>query len=130
MSERNVEVVRRGFETFNRRDVDGLVELCADDAEWFPFRAQLEGSVYRGHEGIRRFVADMDDDWAEFEIHPEQFEDLGERVLVMGRVRGRAGVSGVAVNNLGGFVFELSDGKISRLVSYSDPEVARQAALE
>jgi uncharacterized protein len=130
MSEQNVEVVRRAFDAFNSRDVEGLVAITDPGCEWLPFRAQLEGITYRGHEGVRRFVADMDDDWAEFQIHPEQLEDLGERVLVMGRVRGRAGVSGVIVNNLGGFVFEVGDGKITRLVSYSDPEAARAAAMQ
>ena len=130
MSQRNVEVVRRGFDAFNRRDVEELVTLSHPDCEWHPFRAQLEGSVYRGHEGVRRFVSDMDDDWASFEIHPRELHDLGERVLATGQVQALARGSGVAVDNLGGFVFELRDGHIARLVSHSDPEAARAAAAQ
>jgi ketosteroid isomerase-like protein len=127
MSEQNVEVVRRAFESFNRRDVEELVTLSDPDCEWFPFRAQLEGSVYRGHEGVRRFVSDMDDDWTRFEIHPQELHDRGERVLAIGQVEALGRGSGVAVENLGGFVFELRDGRIARLVSHSDPEAARAA---
>ena len=57
MSQGNVDVVARSFEAFNARDVNELVGLSTPDCEWLPFRAQLEGIVYRGHEGIRRFVA-------------------------------------------------------------------------
>jgi len=130
MSRENVEVVRRGFEAFNQRDVDGLVGLCHPDCEWLPFRAQLEGEVYRGHDGIRRFVSELDDDWTEFEIHPEELNDLSGRVLVMGRVRALAGASGIAVDTLAGFVLEMRDGLMERLVSHSDPEAARRAAAK
>jgi ketosteroid isomerase-like protein len=59
----NLDVVRRLFEAFNARDVDDLVNMSDPDGEWRPFRAQLEGIVYRQHEGIRQFVRDMDEDW-------------------------------------------------------------------
>jgi len=84
--------------------------------------------VYRGHAGIRRFVSDMDDDLTSFELHPRELHDLGERVLATGQVQALAPGSGVALENLGGFVFELRDGRIARLVSHSDPEAAHAAA--
>jgi hypothetical protein len=39
--------------------------------------AQLEGSVYRGLEGIRRFVSDVDDDWEGYQIEPVEFHQRG-----------------------------------------------------
>jgi ketosteroid isomerase-like protein len=39
MSEENVEVVRRGYEAFNRGDLDGMV---ADFAPWEPSTTTLE----------------------------------------------------------------------------------------
>ena len=124
MSQENVELVRRGFEAFNARDVEGLVAACHSDAEWMPFRAQLEGIAYRGHDGIRRFVADMDEDWNAFRIDPVEFHDRGARVVVIGRVIAAGRGIGVEVNSLAGFVFDVRDGRIARLVSHSDPAVA------
>jgi hypothetical protein len=49
MSQENVELVRF-LDAFNARDINVLVSLSAEDCEWRPFRAQLEGIVYRGHE--------------------------------------------------------------------------------
>jgi ketosteroid isomerase-like protein len=127
MSQENVEIVRRSFEAFNARDVDGLVRLSAEDCEWLPFRAQLEGIVYRGHEGVRQFVSDMDFDWEAFRIEPLEFHERQERVVVIGRVSALGQGSGVAIDSIAGFVVELHQGRITRLTSHSDPEAAVEA---
>ena len=128
MSQENIEVVRRSFEAFNARDVDQLVGLSDPDCEWLPFRAQLEGTgIYRGHEGVRRFVRDMDEDWAAFGIDPLEFHDRGERIAVIGRVRARGRGGSVDIDLLAGFAFELRSGRIMRLTSHSNPEGALEA---
>ena len=127
MSQENVEIVRRSFVAFNARDVDGLVSLSAEDCEWLPLRAQLEGIVYRGHEGVRQFVRDMDEDWEAFRIDPLEFHDHGERVVVIVHV-GALGRSGVEIDSVAGFVFELDQGRIMHITSHSDPEAALAAA--
>ena len=127
MSQENVEVVRRLFEAWNVRDIEGLVGLSDPDCEWSPFRAQLEGVVYRGHEGIREFVRDMDEDWEAFRIDPAEFRRRDQRVAVIGHVRALGRGTGVEVDSVAGFVFELRAGRIARLVSHSDPAVALAA---
>ena len=89
-----MEIVREGFDAFNRRDIDRLVSLCAPDCEWLPFRAQLEGITYRGHEGVRRFVGDMDEDWSSFRIDPVDLREWDERVVAIGQVTGRGPEAG------------------------------------
>jgi ketosteroid isomerase-like protein len=127
MSQENVEVVRRSFEAFNARDVDELVSLFAEDCELLPFRAQLEGIVYRGHEGLRRFVRDMDEDWQGFRVDPVEFHDRQARVAVVGRVSALGRGSRVEVDSLAGFVFELHDGRIRHVTSHSEPGAALEA---
>lgn len=126
MSQKNVEVVRAAYGAFNARDVDGLLRLASEDCEWQPLRAQLEGIVYRGHQGVRQFVSDMDEDWEAFRIDPLEFHDRQERVAVIGRVSA-LGHSGVEVDSLAGFVFELHEGRIRRIISHGDPEAALEA---
>ena len=127
MSQENVELIRRGFVAFNARDVEALVAVCDSDCEWMPFRAQLEGIAYRGHDGIRRFVEDMDHDWHAFRIEPVELHDRGARVVVVGRVIAAGRGSGVEVDSLAGFVFDVRDGRICGLVSHSDPAAALAA---
>src|SRR3954468_14904019 len=126
MSQENVEVVRTAYGAFNARDIDGLVRLSAEDCEWQPLRAQLEGIVYRGHEGVRQFVSDMDEDWEAFRLDPLEFHDREERVAVTARVSA-LGQSGVEIDSVAGFVFELERGRIRRIISYSDPVAALEA---
>lgn len=130
MSQENMDVVRRSFDAFNARDVDALVGVATPDCEWLPFRAQLEGMVYRGHEGVRQFVTDMDDDWEAFQINPVEFHDRGERVAVLGQVRALGAGSSVNVDSIAGFVFELRRSQIHQLTSYSDPHAALEALKE
>ena len=126
MSQENIEVVRAAYGAFNARDVDGLLRLSAEDCEWQPLRAQLEGIVYRGHAGVRQFVSDMDEDWETYRIDPLEFHDRQERVAVIGRVSA-LGHSGVEIDSVAGFVFELERGRIRRIISHSDPEKALEA---
>ena len=56
MSQENVELMRRGYEAFNRGDIEGAVDaLAASDSEYIP-AGLLPGveEVYRGPEGFKR----------------------------------------------------------------------------
>jgi ketosteroid isomerase-like protein len=41
MSQENVEIVRRAFDAFNRRDLAAAAAVFASDAEWVPYLAAL-----------------------------------------------------------------------------------------
>lgn len=130
MSEENVEVARQAFAAFNARAVEDMVAISDPDAEWLPFRAQLEGIVYRGHAGLQQFVTDMDEDWETFRLDPLEFHERGDRVAVIAHLKALGRGSGVEVDSQAGFVIEMRAGLIVRLVSYSDPAAARASLAE
>ena len=68
MSRENVEVVRRAFESFNRRDLAGAVAVFAPDAEWVPYLAALEEETYRGRDDIERMWREVLTDVPDFRI--------------------------------------------------------------
>jgi ketosteroid isomerase-like protein len=68
MSQENVEVVRRAFEDFNRRDLAAAVDAFAPDAEWVPYLAALEEEIYRGHDEIERMWREVLKDVPDFRI--------------------------------------------------------------
>jgi len=127
MSQTDIDVVRGSFEAFNALDAERLVSLSAEDCEWLPFRAQLEGSAYRGHAGIRQFLRDMAEDWEELRVDPLEFHDRSPLVVVVGQMRLLGRGSSVDIETLAGFVFELRRGQIRRVTSYSNPEAALEA---
>jgi ketosteroid isomerase-like protein len=101
MARDKVDVAKRVVDAYNRRDVDGLfAELATPDFEYYPgiVRA-LDGGGYRGREGVEKFAADTRENWEELQTLPEEFRDLGDRVLVLGRMKGRGKGSGVPVDS-------------------------------
>ena len=127
MSQENVEIVRRVFDAFNRRDIAAFIELLDRDVEWVPVLAVLEGSVYRGHADIRRWIKDLDTDWEFFEVYYEELRDLGDRVLVSGHWRARGLASGVEVENPGTYLYEIKGGKVVSMRTFTDYAEALEA---
>ena len=129
MSQQNVAVVRRTYPAFNRRDISGFLESLDPDVEWIPIMASLEGRVYRGHDGVRQWVEQLEADWEIFEVHTEEFRDLGDRVLVLGHWRARGRGSGVELENqAAAWLSEVKDGKVVRMQTYTDRAEALEAA--
>jgi ketosteroid isomerase-like protein len=129
MSQTNVEVVKVLMNAVNRRDIDTFAGLTTADFEWFPvFAARVEGDVYRGRQGIETFLGEVDQTWEEFRPVPEQYRDLGDRVLALGRLKTRGRASGVPSESPWGGVYDFRDGKISRIRTYLDHGEALRAA--
>ena len=124
----DVEIVRAALRAYVEHDVPHVLEALDPAVELYPIRAVFEGTPYRGHEGFRKFIEDMSEDWQESTIEADEVRDLGAgRVLVAGRFRGQ-GASGVEVDTPAVWVCELRDGRIVRLRFYAD-EAAALAAV-
>jgi uncharacterized protein len=127
MSAKDVQTIREGIAALNRGDVDGIAATLDPDVELVPLRAVLDGSVYRGHDGMRRWLADMSEDWTEFEINLDEVRELGPgRVLVQATMRLR-GRSGVALDSPAAWVCDMRDGRVSRIRFFADSTAALAA---
>jgi len=125
VSEENVEIVRRGFEAYVRRDWAGAMEHFAEDAEWHPYLGQIGWGVKRGRAAIERMLRDIDVD-LELVVESEEFVDLEDEVLVPVRARGTGKESGASVDARWCQVWSLRDGVVVKVAAYPD----RKAALE
>ena len=129
MSQENVEVVSSFFAAFARRDPHAAAKLLDPEVEVRPaIVGGLEGTVYRGVSGNRQFWADVDAAWATFRIEPQQFRDLGGRVLVLGRAIARARGSGIMLDEASAWIAEVRGGKIVRFQSFTSQTDALEAA--
>ena len=114
------------LEAFGRRDLDGVAAEADPDIQVRPaVVGGLEGTVYRGHRGLREFVADLDDTWREFRVEAEEFRALDDVVLVLGRTVAEGMESGVRLDTPSGFVFGVRENKVHSFRSF----VSREAAL-
>jgi SnoaL-like domain len=97
MSQENVEIVKFLVAAFADRDLDAAARVLHPEVEIHPaIVGGPEGVVYRGLNGNRQFWTDVDAALSEFRIDPEEFRDLGDRILVLGRAYARAEGSGIA----------------------------------
>ena len=129
MSEANVEIVKRAFDAFNRRDVAAFMELTTSDFEYYPWLVgAIEGGSFRGCEGMEQYFEDVRETWEEFRVVADEFRDLGDRVLVLGRMEGRGKGSDVPVDAPYGTINDFCDGKLSRVRVFPDHAEALRAA--
>ena len=94
MSQENVEIAQRMVEAYNSGDVRAFLNLATGDFEWLTSMGAIEGEVFRGHEGIEAYFANLRTAWEELTLSVDEMRDLGERVLWLGRIDGRGRGSG------------------------------------
>ncbi len=96
MSEENIEVIRRGYQAFNRGDLDGLAADIAPTFEYVP-TGTIPGSagVYRGPEGYKEFLSGFWDQFQDARIEVRELIEAGDQVLASITMHGRGKQSGV-----------------------------------
>ena len=125
----NVELVRSGFEAFNRGDVTGVLALLHPDVEVHSVAEVGEEGTYHGHQGFLDWTAIWLDAWDDFKIEVEEIEEVDdENVLIHARQRGRGKGSGLEVEQNGIYLFTMREGLATRLHLYADRESALAAA--
>jgi len=128
MSQENVEIVKRLKAAFNEKDLDAFAELTTPDFEWTTSMTAVEGEVFWGREGIETYFERMREAWEDFRGIASDYRDLGQRVLWIGRLDARGLISGVPLSVPLDVLYDLRDGKISRMHSYLDHGEALRAA--
>jgi uncharacterized protein len=127
MSDGNVEHVRRVMEHWLRTgeglwgDLDPELEVHDYDIP--------DGGVYRGHEGLREWLAHFGEAFESWAFEPREYIDAGDgRVVVVGRLSAQGKGSGVSVDRLDAMAWTVRDGKALRLDYYNSRAEALDAA--
>jgi ketosteroid isomerase-like protein len=129
MSEEHVELARDVMSALSQRDYDRLVTLADPGVEWRSFFAELgEGGVYRGIDGMRRYVDDLADAWEIVRADVDDAIGVGNVVLLVGRIHYRGKGSGVEDETSAGWMLKFREGKVVRFRAFRDPEQALEAA--
>ncbi len=122
-----VELTREFFATATRQDIDAVMRFYARDAVW-----DLSGAGIGSFEGvaaIRDFVRELVGHWQDHHHEVQEVLDLGHGVVfAIEREDGQLVGSDCYVEQLGGWVFLWTEGKIRRGMGYLDIDEARAAA--
>ena len=122
-----MERFREGIAAARRGDVEAVLDGMSEDVVWIAARSAVEGT-YHGHEGIRRFMADNDENFEVFEPDFDELRDLGDRVLAFGNFRIRARGSGVETRFPVAGIATYRDGKLVRWEDFRERRLALEAA--
>jgi ketosteroid isomerase-like protein len=126
-----IEVTRRGYRAFDRRDADALAALMHPEAEVHAVTGIVahQSEPYVGRRGLEDYVRDVELVWDELALQPQEFTALaGERVLVSGRVVVKRG--GTRLDIPTAWLWEF-DGELVRTVRIlSDPQSIERLRAE
>jgi uncharacterized protein len=124
MSQQNVELVRRLYLAWNEGDTTALTHLFDEEVE---LRLNVMMGSYFGHEGVRRFVADLMVDWIQLSMTVEETLDGGDLVLAVVLEHGIGRSSGVPITSTETHVWTLRDGRALRAEAYANRAKALEA---
>jgi ketosteroid isomerase-like protein len=129
MLQQNVDTVKAGYDAFNRRDFDAMLEIYDPEIVWEQDEGFVEPGTHYGHAGVRHVFDAILEGFEDFHIEVEQLFGLDDdRVLAIVRITATGNLSGVKLDNPGGHLFWLRDGKVIKLRLFLDPAEAREAA--
>lgn len=107
------QLLTRWVEAHNDCDVDGMIACATQDVEFHPLRltlGQRPVDRYLGHDGLRRWIADLMRSGTQHQLRVEQIRENGaDEVLLTGAVAVPG--SSIAAEFYG--IYDLSDGLIA-----------------
>jgi ketosteroid isomerase-like protein len=98
MSKENAEVVRQVYDLLNRGDIEGVIELCADDFQMDMTERVFNPDTYEGPDGLRRFYKDVTDAWDSYQWNVEETRTTGDTVVAMLHCEGQSREGGPNVD--------------------------------
>ena len=85
-------MVKEVYAAFAARDIERVLAVLDPDVVFIAVTGGIIGrtEAYRGHEGMREYFTDVARIWDELVLTPREFEEVGEAILVTGRVSARS----------------------------------------
>lgn len=127
MARTNVELVKKVYDAFKRRDVAAIFSLFARDIELVQSTEVPWGGTYRGHEQAAQFFATLTAHLTSTLVF-ERFIDAGDHVVAVGRTQGTVNGTEARFDVPIAHVWELRDGQVTR-VQFCIDNPTMQAAL-
>jgi ketosteroid isomerase-like protein len=120
------ELIHRVNELWNAGE-RGIGEEYADPE--CEVRSAMTGSVYRGYDGVRRWMQEIDDQFDTWRIRLDEFAHATrERLLVLGTIQLHGRGSGIDLEVPVAWLYEFRGERILRLTTFATHDEGRRAA--
>jgi ketosteroid isomerase-like protein len=124
MSQENVKVVRRWFESANRRDWDAARRTLDQNVE-LTTPPGIRSGTYRGREEWLGYFQEL---LSPFEAWIVEFFEKGDQVVVFVKTRARPKGSDAEIETRNGSLWTLRDGRVLSMRFFPKPGEALEAA--
>ena len=127
--EENTQIVISGYEKFKTGDIEGLLNLFADDIRWEV--REIENAPFAGSRSGKQAVGEFFGQLAGAEditrFEPLEFIAQGDKVVVLGDSAATVKATGRSYETDWVHVFHLRDGKIHEFQEFFDNAAATKA---
>ena len=123
----NAEIVKRGYDAWNRGDLAAVLELVDPHFEWHEASEVPGGGDVYTREQFESYLRSLSRHWEDFRLEPEVLRQAGDHVLVevLELARGRA--SGAEVAQRFVHVWTLRGRRACRMRAYLEKREALEA---
>jgi ketosteroid isomerase-like protein len=123
----DIDVVKEVYAAFAVRDLERVEAVLDPDVVFVAVTGGLIGRTepYRGHEGMREYFTDVARIWDELVLTPREFEEVGDAILVTGRVSARS--PSRMISGSTGWVWRVRDGLVVYVRVYASAAEAKAA---
>ncbi len=120
----SVELARGIYDAFGRGDIETVVGGMDANIEW----REAEGNPYEPSGApwigpnaiVENLFMKLGSEWDAFTVHPQQFHDAGDTVVVEGRYTAKYLATGVDLDSQFCHVLTFANGKLTRFQQFTD----------
>lgn len=120
------ELVRREFDRWNAGEREIDPQVVHHDVV---IHSQMTNATYHGHDGMRRYFAEIDDQFEDWDASIAEIRDApGERLLALGAIHFRGRASGVESDQPVAWLFTFAGDQVTEMRTIHDHAQALEAA--
>jgi ketosteroid isomerase-like protein len=118
------ELVRQGYAALAQRDFETMSRLAVPDFEMDMTTRVLNPATYRGEEGLRQFLTEIDELWESMDMTVERLIERDDQVLALLAVDIKGRGSGLQLQDRIAQLWTVRDGKLVRMRVRADQQAA------
>lgn len=128
-SQQNKQLVMQAYQMYQAGNIDGVIQLFADDCEWIgnPTEDVPFSGLYHGKQEVAEYFAELDKAQTADQFEPQEFIAEDDKVVVTGQSKWTVKATGQTYDNPWAHIITLRDGKVTEFRQYNDT-AATQAA--
>ena len=114
----NADIIKSAYDAFAQQDIPAVLAAFDPDIAWYTPDTVRFGGTFKGHDEVVGFFSKLPESYTELRVEPDEFIESGDRVVVLGHLRGKA--AGGDFDERFAHVWSFTDGKATSFEEFFD----------